>query len=186
MKVLLYSVLLFLNIHFSFAKGGNMETAYLAGGCFWGMEELIRNQKGVIQVDVGYMGGTIKNATYELVKTGATGHAEAVKIQFDSKQTSYEDILLFFFKIHDPTTKNQQGNDIGSQYRSVIFYTSQKQKDIAENVKLRVEKSGVWKKPLVTEIVSASEFWKAEDYHQDYLQKNPGGYTCHFVRPIKF
>ncbi|MGZ3771876.1 MAG: peptide-methionine (S)-S-oxide reductase MsrA [Bdellovibrio sp.] len=162
------------------------EVAYLAGGCFWGVEELIRKLPGVTQVEVGYMGGDTKNATYNIVKTGTTNHAETVKIVFDPKKLKYEDLLLFFFKIHDPTTVNQQGNDIGTQYRSVIFYTSPQQKDDAERIKLRVEKSGAWKKPIVTQILPAKEFWKAEEYHQDYLQKNPEGYTCHYERPLNF
>ncbi|MGZ6473246.1 MAG: peptide-methionine (S)-S-oxide reductase MsrA [Bdellovibrio sp.] len=170
-------------------KRGSMqqtEVAYLAGGCFWGVEELIRKLPGVTQVEVGYMGGDTKNATYNIVKTGTTNHAETVKIVFDPKKLKYEDLLLFFFKIHDPTTVNQQGNDIGTQYRSVIFYTSPQQKDDAERIKLRVEKSGAWKKPIVTQILPAKEFWKAEEYHQDYLQKNPEGYTCHYERPLNF
>lgn len=162
------------------------ETAYLAGGCFWGVEELLRKLPGVTETRVGYMGGDTKNATYNLVKTGATNHAETVKIVFDPKKLKFEDLLLYFFKIHDPTTPNQQGNDIGTQYRSVIFYTTAQQKDDAERIKTRVEKSGAWKKPLVTQIIKAPEFWDAEDYHQDYLQKNPEGYTCHYERKLQF
>lgn len=170
-------------------KGNYMEAtevAYLAGGCFWGLEDLMRKQSGILQTEVGYMGGDTKNASYNIVKTGTTNHAETVKVTFDPKKIKYKDLLLFFFKIHDPTTTNRQGNDIGTQYRSVIFYTSPEQKDEAERVKIRVEKSDAWKKPIVTQIVPAKEFWKAEDYHQDYLQKNPGGYTCHFERKINF
>lgn len=162
------------------------EIAYLAGGCFWGVEDLLRNQPGVIETQVGYMGGETKNATYNIVKTGITNHAETVKITFDPQKLKYEDLLLFFFKIHDPTTSNRQGNDIGTQYRSAIFYTSENQREAAERVKIRVEKSNAWKAPLVTQIVKAGEFWKAEEFHQDYLQKNPGGYTCHFERKIQF
>ncbi|MGZ3773983.1 MAG: peptide-methionine (S)-S-oxide reductase MsrA [Pseudobdellovibrionaceae bacterium] len=162
------------------------EIAYLAGGCFWGLEELIRKQNGVVHVEVGYMGGDTKNATYNIVKTGTTNHAETVKVAFDPKKLKYEDLLLFFFKIHDPTTVNRQGNDVGTQYRSVIFYTSTEQKDTAERVKIRIESSGAWKKPLVTQILPATEFWKAEEYHQDYLQKHPEGYTCHFERNLNF
>lgn len=158
------------------------EQIVLAGGCFWGMEDLIRKQPGVIDTEVGYAGGSVKNATYALVKTGATGHAESVRITFDPGKTDLEAILKFFFKIHDPTTRNQQGNDIGTQYRSAIFYGSPEQKKIAEKVLADTEKSGKWKKPIVTEIKAATEFWKAEDYHQDYLIKNPGGYTCHYIR----
>lgn len=162
------------------------EIALLAGGCFWGVEELFRKEPGVVKTEVGYTGGKIENATYELVKTGATGHAESIRIEFDPSKTSYENILLFFFKMHDPTTSNRQGNDVGTQYRSAIFYLSPEQKSTAEKVKLRVDQSGAWKNPVVTEIIPAGKFWPAESYHQDYLQKNPGGYTCHFVRDLKF
>lgn len=158
------------------------ETAILAGGCFWGMEDIVRKIPGVIETEVGYTGGAIKNATYELVKTGATGHAESIRVVFDPNKLSYEKLLEWFFRMHDPTTKNQQGNDKGTQYRSAIFYTNEKQKEVAEVVKDKTEKSGKWKRPIVTEIVKASDFYKAEDYHQDYLVKNPGGYTCHFLR----
>jgi peptide methionine sulfoxide reductase msrA/msrB len=156
--------------------------ATLAGGCFWGMEELLRKLPGVTNTVVGYTGGTIPNPNYEIVKTGSSGHAESIEIEFDPKKTSYADILKFFFRMHDPTTRNQQGNDRGTQYRSAIFYHDDEQKEIAEQVKAELEASGKWKKPIVTEIVPAKPFYKAEDYHQDYLQKNPGGYTCHFVR----
>jgi methionine-S-sulfoxide reductase/methionine-R-sulfoxide reductase len=160
------------------AYEGDNEIAILAGGCFWGMEDLIRQQPGVVFTDVGYTGGSVANATYER----HTGHAEAVRIKFDPKKTSYEEILRFFFRIHDPTTLNRQGNDVGTSYRSAIFYLDDRQKEIAERVKKEVDASGKWKKPIVTEITAASDYWVAEDYHQDYLQKNPGGYTCHFVR----
>lgn len=159
-----------------------LEKATLAGGCFWGVEELIRKEPGVVKTIVGYTGGEVANATYQ----NHEGHAEAVEITFDPKKTSYEDILVFFFKLHDPTTLNRQGNDTGSSYRSAIFYHSEEQRKIAERVKARVDKSGAWKRPVVTEIVAASTFWTAEEYHQDYLQKNPGGYTCHYVRHINF
>ena len=162
------------------------EVATLAGGCFWGVEELIRNLPGVLKTEVGYTGGSVENPTYSTVKTGKTGHAESIQIQFDPSKISYEDLLLFFFKIHDPTTKNQQGNDIGSQYRSAIFVQNEKQQEIARKVIEHVNKSGAWKKPLVTEIVEAKPFYSAEEYHQDYLQKNPEGYTCHFERNLKF
>lgn len=169
-------------------KGGsvNTETSYLAGGCFWGMEDLLRKIPGVTDVTVGYMGGATKNATYNIVKLGASGHAETVKIDFDPSKLKYDDLLLYFFKIHDPTSENRQGNDVGTQYRSEIFYTSEEQKATAEKIKARVDKSGAWGKPVVTKIDKAGEFWKAEDYHQDYLVKNPGGYTCHFIRPMQF
>ncbi|MBY0518213.1 MAG: peptide-methionine (S)-S-oxide reductase MsrA [Bacteriovoracaceae bacterium] len=162
------------------------EVATLAGGCFWGMEEIIREIPGVISTQVGYTGGKSKNATYIEVKTGQTGHAESVKIEFDPTKLSYETLLEWFFRMHNPTTKNQQGNDIGSQYRSAIFYNSETQRAVAQKIIERVDKSGVWKKPIVTEVVPATDWWDAEDYHQDYLKKNPGGYTCHFVRDVKF
>lgn len=162
------------------------ETAILAGGCFWGVEELIRTQPGVVSTVVGYTGGVVPNPTYEIVKKGTSGHAESIEITFDPQKTSYENILKFFFKIHDPTTLNQQGNDRGSQYRSAIFFLNPEQEKIAKKVKELVDVSGAWKKPVVTEIVAASTFYSAETYHQDYLQKNPGGYTCHYVRDIKF
>ena len=158
------------------------ETATLAGGCFWGMQDLLRKQPGVISTRVGYTGGNVKNATYQ----NHEGHAEAVEIVFDPAVTSYEKILEFFFKMHDPTTLNRQGNDMGSSYRSAIFYHDETQKRIAEEVKAKVDASGAWKRPVVTEIVPAKEFWLAEDYHQDYLVKHPGGYTCHFVRNVNF
>jgi methionine-S-sulfoxide reductase len=170
-----------------FCSSLHAETAVVAGGCFWGVEELMRGHKGVLLTEVGYTGGKgSDNALYEAVHTGATGHAEAVKIEFDPKKTSYEELLLFFFKIHDPTNKNKQGNDVGTQYRSAIFYMNEIQKDIAEKVISRVNKSNAWKKPVVTEVVPFVKWHKAEDYHQDYLQKNPKGYTCHFVRDYKF
>jgi len=160
-----------------------MEEAILAGGCFWGMEEIIREIPGVIDTEVGYSGGKTEKPTYNDVKTGQTGHAEAIKVTFDPKKLSYADLLeKWFFKMHDPTTMNRQGNDLGTQYRSAIFYTSEEQKKVAEEVKARIDKSGKWKKPIVTEITKAGEFTNAEGYHQDYLQKNPGGYTCHFMR----
>lgn len=158
------------------------ETAYLAGGCFWGMEEIIRNIPGVIDVTVGYTGGGVANPVYPLVSSGATGHAESVKVVFDPAKLSYEQLLGWFFRMHDPTTLNQQGNDRGTQYRSAIFYLNDAQKETAEKVITAVDASKKWKKPIVTEITKAGEFYPAEEYHQDYLQKNPGGYTCHFLR----
>ncbi len=158
------------------------ETALLAGGCFWGMEDIIRKIPGVLRVDVGYTGGSLDKPTYPAVSSGVTGHAESVEVVFDPSKLSYEDLLGWFFRMHDPTTLNQQGNDRGTQYRSAIFYLDEKQKEIAEVVKEKINASGKWKKPIVTEIVAAKKFFPAEDYHQDYLQKNPGGYTCHFLR----
>ena len=159
------------------------ETAVLAGGCFWGMEDILRKIPGVVSTDVGYAGGKTRSPRYEDVKTGATGHAEAVRVVFDPTKLSFADLLeKWFFRMHDPTTLNRQGNDVGTQYRSAIFYSSDKQKKTAEEVKARVAASGRWKRPVVTEIVAAGPFTAAEDYHQDYLQKNPGGYTCHYLR----
>ena len=160
-----------------------LETAILAGCCFWGMEEILREIPGVIETEVGYAGGEMPSPTYEDVKTGTTGHAESVRIVFDPKQLSYEDLLeKWFFRMHDPTTRNRQGNDAGTQYRSAIFATSPEQRQAAETVKARVERSGKWRRPIVTEIVEAGPFTRAEDYHQNYLQKHPGGYTCHYMR----
>ena len=161
---------------------GKRETAILAGGCFWGMEEIIRDIPGVVETEVGYTGGVTRNPVYEQVHAGTTGHAEAVRIVFDPERLSFEDLLGWFFRMHDPTTQNRQGNDIGTSYRSAIFYTSDEQRKTAEAVKERVNASGKWPRPIVTEITKASDWWPAEDYHQDYLQKNPGGYTCHFLR----
>ena len=162
--------------------GAKAETATLAGGCFWGVEELIRKLPGVIDTEVGYTGGKVANATYQ----NHEGHAEAIEIKFDPSKISYEDLLTFFFKIHDPTTLNRQGNDIGTSYRSAIFVHSDDQRQTAERVKAKIDKSGAWRRPVVTEIVPAQKFWSAEGYHQDYLQKNPGGYTCHYERKISF
>jgi peptide methionine sulfoxide reductase msrA/msrB len=160
-----------------------LETAVLAGGCFWGMEDILRKIPGVLETEVGYTGGSTKAPTYEDVKTGRTGHAESVRVLFDPKQLSYADLLeKWFFRMHDPTTKNRQGNDVGTQYRSAIFVSSPEQRKVAEEVKQRVERSGKWKSPLVTEIVDAGPFTPAESYHQDYLAKHPGGYTCHYLR----
>ena len=156
------------------------ETATLAGGCFWGVEDLVRKLPGVIDTTVGYTGGTLENPRYEHVKTGRTGHAESMQIVFDPDRISYEEILEFFFRLHDPTTRNQQGNDIGSQYRSAIFYHDENQREAAERAKGEAQKK--WPRPIVTEIVAATPFWPAEDYHQDYLQKYPNGYTCHYLR----
>lgn len=158
------------------------ETAILAGGCFWGMEEIIRKLPGVLETKVGYSGGTVADPTYEQVCTGRTGHAESIQIVFDPGKLSYEKLLDYFFRMHDPTTLNQQHNDIGTQYRSAIFYTSDEQKQIAERVKARFDKSGRFKRPIVTEITKASAFYPAEEYHQKYLVKHPGGYTCHVLQ----
>jgi peptide-methionine (S)-S-oxide reductase len=155
------------------------ETAILAGGCFWGMQELIRSQPGVLSTRVGYSGGDVANATYRNHGT----HAEAIKIVFDPALTSYRDILEFFFQIHDPTTVDRQGNDRGSSYRSAIFYASDEQRRVAVDTIADVEASGLWPGKVVTELAPAGAFWEAEPEHQDYLQRTPGGYTCHFIRP---
>jgi peptide methionine sulfoxide reductase msrA/msrB len=158
------------------------EVAIVAGGCFWGVEDLLRKEPGVLDTEVGYTGGSLAKPTYGDVKGGQTGHAEAVRITFDPSRTSYRAILELFFRLHDPTTRNRQGNDLGSQYRSAIFYLDDAQRQVVEEVKAAVDASGKWPAPVVTEIVAAERFWPAEDYHQDYLVKNPGGYTCHWVR----
>lgn len=160
-----------------------VEEAVLAGGCFWGMEEILRQVPGVIETTVGYAGGTTDSPSYEQVKTGRTGHAEAIRIVFDPTRLSFQDLLeQWFFKMHDPTTPNQQGNDRGSQYRSAIFVTSPEQRRAAELAKQQSEASGRWNNLLVTEILDAGPFTPAEPHHQRYLEKHPGGYTCHFMR----
>jgi peptide methionine sulfoxide reductase msrA/msrB len=159
-----------------------LEKATLAGGCFWGVEELFRQLEGVTSTTVGYTGGSTENPRYEDVRSGTTGHAEAIEIEFDPRKLSYEEVLRYFFKLHDPTTPNRQGNDRGTQYRSAIFFHSEEQRLTAERMKSQA--SGPWKGTVVTEIVPASSFYPAEDFHQDYLQKNPGGYTCHYLRPL--
>jgi peptide methionine sulfoxide reductase msrA/msrB len=161
---------------------GKREVALLAGGCFWGMEDILRKEPGVVETEVGYSGGSLAKPRYEDVKTGRTGHAEAIRIVFDPTRTSYERILDLFFRMHDPTTPNRQGNDVGTQYRSAIFYLSDAQRQVAEKAKLAAAASGRWTRPVTTEITKASDFWSAEEYHQDYLEKHPGGYTCHYVR----
>ncbi len=159
------------------------ETAYLAGGCFWGMQDLLRKIPGVVDSEVGYTGGWLENPRYEDTHHSASGHAEAVKIVFDPGKLSFESLLAdAFFRMHDPTTPNRQGNDAGTQYRSAIFFTSEAQKDTALRVVGDVSASGLWRRPIVTEIAPFTKWWPAEDYHQDYLAKHPGGYTCHFMR----
>jgi peptide-methionine (S)-S-oxide reductase len=155
------------------------ERAILAGGCFWGMQDLIRKMKGVVSTRVGYSGGDVKHATYRNHGT----HAEAIEIVFDPAKLGYRDLLEFFFQIHDPTTKNRQGNDLGTSYRSAIYYTSEEQKRIALDTIADVEASGLWPGKVVTELAPAGDFWQAEPEHQDYLERLPDGYTCHFVRP---
>jgi peptide methionine sulfoxide reductase msrA/msrB len=156
--------------------------ATLAGGCFWGVQELIRKLPGVLESKVGYTGGKPDRPDYEQVHTGRTGHAEAVEIVFDPKILSYESILRYFFRLHDPTTSNRQGNDVGTQYRSSIFFHDEEQRRIAEQVKAEVDGSGKWPAKVVTQIVPAGTFYPAEGYHQDYLQKHPDGYSCHYLR----
>ncbi|MES2676831.1 MAG: peptide-methionine (S)-S-oxide reductase MsrA [Pseudomonadota bacterium] len=158
------------------------QKAILAGGCFWGMQELFRKVDGVVKTRVGYAGGKIANPNYKLVSSGLTGYAESIELTFDPNKISYEKILKFFFTIHDPTTQDRQQNDVGSQYRSAIFYLNDEQKTIAQNVVSQANKSGVFKSAVVTQIEKAGEFYEAEAEHQDYLEKNPYGYTCHFVR----
>ena len=155
------------------------ERAILAGGCFWGMQDLIRKQLGVISTRVGYSGGDVKNATYR----NHGSHAEAIEVIFDPQKMSYRKLLEFFFQIHDPTTANRQGNDTGASYRSAIFYTTPEQKRVAEETIADVEASGLWPGKVVTEVAPAGDFWEAEPEHQDYLERHPGGYTCHFIRP---
>jgi peptide-methionine (S)-S-oxide reductase len=155
------------------------ERAVLAGGCFWGMQDLIRRQEGVISTRAGYTGGDVPNATYR----HHGNHAEALEIIFDPSKTSYRQLLEFFFQIHDPTTLNRQGNDVGTSYRSAIFYTSEQQKRVAEDTIADVEASGLWPGKVVTEVDPAGPFWEAEPEHQDYLERYPDGYTCHFIRP---
>ena len=163
-------------------KAAGKAVATLAGGCFWGVEELVRKLPGVIETSVGYTGGTTDHPSYEQVHIGRSGHAEAVRIVYDPKVQSYENILRYFFRLHDPTTLDRQGNDRGTQYRSVIFYQDEEQRRIAERVKAEVDKSGKWPAKVVTQIVPAGPWYPAESYHQDYLQKHPGGYTCHYLR----
>ena len=155
------------------------ERAVLAGGCFWGMQDLIRKMDGVVSTRVGYSGGDVANATYRNHGT----HAEAIEIVFDPARTSYRRLLEFFFQIHDPTTKDRQGNDVGSSYRSAIFYTDDEQKAVALDTIADVDASGLWPGKVVTEVTPAVDFWEAEPEHQDYLERIPNGYTCHFVRP---
>jgi peptide-methionine (S)-S-oxide reductase len=157
----------------------SQERAVLAGGCFWGMQDLVRRQPGVISTRVGYSGGEVPNATYR----NHGNHAESIEIIFDPEVTSYRAVLEFFFQIHDPTTKNRQGNDMGASYRSAIYYISDDQKAVAEDTIADVNASGLWPGKVVTEVEPVGDFWEAEPEHQDYLERIPNGYTCHFVRP---
>ena len=157
----------------------NIEKAILAGGCFWGVEELIRNLPGVRSTIVGYTGGDVPNATYR----NHGNHAEAIAVSFDADTLSYRKLLEFFFQIHDPTTRNRQGNDRGTSYRSAIFYLNEQQKEIAGGLIREMTASKKWPGAIVTEVAPAGDFWDAEEEHRDYLQKHPGGYTCHYIRP---
>ena len=159
-----------------------LETALLAGGCFWGMEEILRGIPGVVDTEVGYTGGTSDQPTYDDVKTGRSGHAEAVRIRFEPTRLTFEQLLGYFFRMHDPTTQDRQGNDVGTQYRSAIFFQSPEQQRVAAKIRSDIDASGKWKQPVVTAIEPARAFWPAESFHQDYLQDNPGGYTCHYLR----
>lgn len=179
-KLIILTIFLFSQI--AGAKSMSKEIATLAGGCFWGMEEIIRAIPGVLNTTVGYTGGTVDSPTYNIVKLGTTNHAESVEVEFDPKRLSYSELLGFFFRMHDPTTLNQQGNDKGTQYRSVIFYHSPQQKQMAEETIKKIESTKKWPRSIVTQVIPATKFYPAEDYHQDYLKKNPGGYTCHWLR----
>lgn len=165
------------------AAGAKTEVAILAGGCFWGVEEILRTVPGILETDVGYTGGWLENPKYEDTHDSKSGHAEAIRVTFDPAIISYETLLeQWYFRLHDPTTLNRQGNDIGTQYRSAVFYLSPEQKAAAEQVKARVGGSGKWSRPITTDIAPASTWYSAEQYHQDYLQKHPGGYSCHYLR----
>ena len=167
-------------------KAPKTEVATFAAGCFWGTEEFFRKIPGVMRTEVGYTGGTVDHPKYDEMHDGHTNHAESVEIEFDPSKVSYETLLDQFFKMHDPTTLNRQGNDAGNQYRSAIFFHGEKQKNEAMAFKAKVEKSGAWKKTITTEISEARKFWRAEEYHQKYLEKTPGGYDNHFLRKISF
>ena len=160
----------------------NLKKATFAAGCFWGVEKIFARIDGVVSTAVGYAGGTTRNPTYEQVCTGRTGHAEAMEVEYDPARVSYEKLLITFWEYHDPTTLNRQGPDVGSQYRSVIFYHDPEQAEIARRSKQILEEAHLFSSPIVTEIVPAGEFWRAEEYHQRYLQKNPGGYCSHHLQ----
>ena len=184
--IVLISLLLSFTLHAEVKIKRQTETATFAAGCFWGVEEFFRKVPGVIKTQVGYTGGKTSNPKYDQMHDGKTGHAESVEIVFDPNVVSYEKLMERFYKMHDPTTLNRQGNDEGSQYRSAIFYHSEKQKNESLAFKSKVEKSKAWKKTIVTEVTAAQKFWPAEDYHQKYLVKNPGGYDNHYLRNISF
>ena len=161
-----------------------IETVYLAGGCYWGLEDLLRKIPGVVETAVGFSGGHVKNVCYREVTTGTTGHAETVKVMFDIEVLSFTDLLRFFFKIHNPTTLNQQGNDIGTQYRSAIFSTTSEQVFLAEDLIKKIDASGVLRHKITTEVNTFNSFFPAEENHQKYIEKFPDGYSCHFIRDI--
>ena len=161
-----------------------IETVYLAGGCYWGLEDLLSEIPGVVDTAVGFSGGHVKNVCYREVTTGTTGHAETVKVVFEPDILTFKDLLIFFFKIHDPTTLNQQGNDIGTQYRSAIFVTNNEQILLAEDLIKKIDASGVLKSKITTEVNTFNSFFSAEEDHQKYLKKFPDGYSCHFIRDI--
>ena len=161
-----------------------METIVLGAGCFWGVEKLFQELEGVVKTDVGYAGGKTQDPTYKEVSTGSTGHIEVVRIQFDSSKIELRDILKFFFELHDPTQVDGQHNDIGSQYLSAIFHSTDTQKSEAQSLISEIEEKKVFEKPIATKLLPLEGYWTAEDYHQDYLKKNPTGYMCHFIKPI--
>jgi len=162
------------------------EVATLAAGCFWGTEEFFRKVPGVLSTRVGYTGGHLANPTYEDTSAGTSGHAESLELKFDPTRVSYAELLTLFFKMHDPTTANRQGNDVGSQYRSAIFFHNEKQKQVAVELMRKIEKSGAWRAKLTTEVAPAGVFYPAEEYHQHYLIKHPGGYDNHYLRKLSF
>lgn len=165
------------------ADPAKTETVALAGGCFWGMQQILRSVPGVVRTQVGYTGGGMRAPGYEDVHSGASGHAEAVEVVYDPAKVSFKELLKWYFRMHDPTTKDRQGNDVGSSYRSAIFYYTEEQRKTAEAFKAQLNKKGKWGAPIVTQIVKAGAFYRAESEHQDYLVKHPSGYTCHFLRP---
>lgn len=162
------------------------DVATLAAGCFWGTEEFFRKVPGVLETRVGYTGGRLENPTYEDTSAGTSGHAESLELKFDPARVSYAELLTLFFKMHDPTTANRQGNDVGSQYRSAIFFHSEKQRQVAVELIRKIEKSGAWHAKLTTELAPAGVFYPAEEYHQHYLIKHPGGYDNHYLRKLSF
>ena len=186
MKKLFIILIIMTNQIIADTKPNTLQTAYVAGGCYWGLEELIRKLPGVINTNVGFSGGHVSNVTYKDVSRGDTGHAESIKIEFNSKDISFESLLIHFFKMHNPSTPNQQGNDRGTQYRSAIFYTNDDQKNTAMDVIDLVNQSNLWKQKVVTIVEEFIEFYPAEESHQKYLLKNPDGYSCHFVRDFDF